>query len=129
MQRRWSLPMGPLELDVSMTTDEPTENPEFPALDPLLLDPELLSVMAAFATSGWYRVKSVGEGLGLPADEMARHVARLRNAGCVNIRVGSDSVEWMEITRPGAVRLAGHLAALQDALTSARRLMRSTWTQ
>jgi hypothetical protein len=121
--------MGPLELDVSVTTDEHAENPEFPELDPLLLNPELLSVMAAFATSGWYQVKSVREGLGLPTDDMARHVAQLRNTGCVNTRVGSDSVEWMQITRPGAVRLAGHLAAMQDTLTSVRRLMRSTWPQ
>ncbi|WP_407653124.1 hypothetical protein [Amycolatopsis acidiphila] len=61
-------------------------------------------------------------GLALPARPAVR-------AGTVHTRTGSDSVEWMQTTRPGALRLAGHVVALQDTLASMRRLACSIWPQ
>jgi hypothetical protein len=129
MRRNWHLPLRILDVDVSLMKDEATDDTAVAELDPLLLDPDLLSVMASFTTTGWYQIQAVGQGLGLPADAMARHVARLREAGCVDTRTSSDWVDWMQITRPGALRLAGHVVALQDTLTSTRRLARSMWPQ
>jgi hypothetical protein len=123
MKRHWHLPLGTLAIDLRVTMNDADEGPISGELDPLLSDPELLSVMASFKTIGWYPIDDVAEGLGMPADTMARHVARLRGARCVDTRTGSDSAEWMQITYPGALRLASHVIALQNtAVSAARRL-------
>jgi hypothetical protein len=122
MKRHWHLPLGPLALDFNVTTNNETDAVTSVELDPLLLDPDLLSVMASFKTIGWYPVHEVAEELGLPTDAMTQHVARLREAACVDTRTGSDSVEWMQITHPGTLRLASHVIALQHTASSTRRL-------
>lgn len=85
-------------------------------LDPLLLDPTRLSVVAFLVSLSWTEFSAVRDAVGLSDSALSKQAATLERAGYVASRkgyVGKRPRTWLQLTDAGRDALEAHVRALQ----------------
>jgi len=93
-------------------------------LDPLLVDPTRLSVVALLAAAEWAEFPFVRDTVGLSDSALSKQAATLERAGHVEIEkgyIGKRPRTWLRLSEAGRAALAGHVAALQRIADDAAR--------
>ncbi|WP_232323784.1 winged helix-turn-helix domain-containing protein [Catenuloplanes japonicus] len=86
-------------------------------LDPLLLDPTRLSIMAALAGLEWAEFAFVRDSTGVTDSTLSKRISQLVDAGFVEVRkghVGKRPRTWLNLTTDGRTALRAHIARLQE---------------
>ncbi|GAA1644724.1 winged helix-turn-helix domain-containing protein [Actinoplanes couchii] len=87
-----------------------------PQLEPLLLDPTRLSIMATLAAAEWAEFGFVRDTAGLSDSTLSKRVAQLGDAGFVEVRkgyVGKRPRTWLNLSEAGRAALRSHIAMLR----------------
>jgi DNA-binding transcriptional ArsR family regulator len=93
-----------------------------PDLDPLLLDPTRLSIVALLAGTEWAEFAFVRDSAGLSDSTLSKRIAQLGDVGYVEVRkgyVGKRPRTWLNLSAAGRAALSGHIEALQRIATRA----------
>ncbi|GAA4528866.1 transcriptional regulator [Amycolatopsis samaneae] len=84
-------------------------------LDPLLLDPTRLSIVALLAATKWAEFGWVRDEVGLSDSALSKQITNLAKADYVEVKkgyVGKRPRTWLSLGTPGHEALRAHIAAL-----------------
>jgi DNA-binding transcriptional ArsR family regulator len=87
-----------------------------PDLDPLLLDPTRLSIVALLAGAEWAEFGWVRDSAGLSDSALSKQITNLAGSGYVEVKkgyVGKRPRTWLNLGDSGHHALRAHVAALQ----------------
>ena len=87
-----------------------------PGLDPLLLDPTRLSIMALLAGAEWAEFSFVRDAAKVSDSTLSKRVTQLGDAGYLDVRkgyVGKRPRTWLNLSPNGRAALNAHITALQ----------------
>lgn len=93
-------------------------------LEPLLLDPTRLSIMASLAATEWAEFGFVRDAAGLSDSTLSKRVSQLGEAGFVDVRkgyVGKRPRTWLNLSAAGRATLRAHIAKLREIAEHAAR--------
>jgi DNA-binding transcriptional ArsR family regulator len=93
-------------------------------MDPLLLDPTRLSIVALLAATQWAEFGWVRDSVGLSDSALSKQVTNLTKAEYVEVRkgyVGKRPRTWLNLTEAGHVALQAHVAALHRIVEQSKR--------
>jgi DNA-binding MarR family transcriptional regulator len=99
------------------TEDQPAAPDGAARLDPLLLDPARLTIMATLAGAEWAEFSFVRDEAGLSDSTLSKRISQLGDAGFVEVRkgyVGKRPRTWLNLTEVGRAALRRHIAALRE---------------
>ncbi|MGC4855696.1 winged helix-turn-helix domain-containing protein [Micromonospora sp. DT4] len=88
-----------------------------PKLDPALLDPTRLAILALLAGTEWAEFAFVRDAMELSDSALSKRISTLSDGGYVEVRkgyVGKRPRTWINLSRTGRTALSGHIAALRD---------------
>ncbi|WP_305784547.1 winged helix-turn-helix domain-containing protein [Symbioplanes lichenis] len=88
-----------------------------PRLEPLLLDPTRLAIMASLAGAEWAEFSFVRDAAGLSDSTLSKRISQLGDAGFVEVRkgyVGKRPRTWLNLTPAGRAALKAHIAMLRE---------------
>ncbi|WP_203841494.1 winged helix-turn-helix domain-containing protein [Winogradskya humida] len=88
-----------------------------PRLEPLLLDPTRLSIVATLAAAEWAEFGFVRDTVGLSDSTLSKRVSQLGDAGFVEVRkgyVGKRPRTWLNLSEAGRAALRSHIAMLRE---------------
>lgn len=91
-----------------------------PGLDPLLLDPVRLSIVALLAGTEWAEFAFVRDSAGLSDSTLSKRISQLGDVGYVEVKkgyVGKRPRTWLNLSAAGRDALGGHIEALQRIAT------------
>jgi DNA-binding MarR family transcriptional regulator len=86
-------------------------------LDPLLLDPARLAIVALLAATDWAEFAYVRDSVQLSDSALSKRVSHLSDTGYVEVRkgyVGKRPRTWLNLSAAGRVALREHIAKLQE---------------
>lgn len=104
-----------------MTADPPGREPA--ALDETIHHPTRLAVVAFLSACDEADFAAVRDGCQVSDSVLSKTASVLEAAGYLNVRkghVGKRPRTWLSLTPAGRQALAGHIAALQDIVATAR---------
>ncbi|AGL15897.1 transcriptional regulator [Actinoplanes sp. N902-109] len=93
-----------------------------PTLDPLLLDPVRLSIVALLAGTEWAEFAFVRDSVKLSDSALSKRISQLSDTGYVEVRkgyVGKRPRTWINLSPAGRAALSAHIAELQRIATQA----------
>jgi DNA-binding transcriptional ArsR family regulator len=93
-------------------------------LDPALLDPTRLAILALLAGTEWAEFAFVRDAVELSDSALSKRLSALADTGYVEIRkgyVGKRPRTWINLSPAGRATLSAHIAALQEIATRANR--------
>jgi DNA-binding transcriptional ArsR family regulator len=93
-----------------------------PHLDPLLLDPVRLAIVALLAGTEWAEFAFVRDSVDLSDSALSKRISQLSDTGYVEVRkgyVGKRPRTWVNLSEAGRATLSSHIAALQHIATQA----------
>ena len=93
-------------------------------LDPLLLDPTRLSIVALLAATRWAEFGWVRDSVGLSDSALSKQITNLAKGDYVEVRkgyVGKRPRTWLDLTESGHTALRGHVAALHRIVEQSQR--------
>ncbi|MDG4757352.1 transcriptional regulator [Micromonospora sp. WMMD710] len=88
-----------------------------PKLDPALLDPTRLAIVALLAGTEWAEFAFVRDAVELSDSALSKRISALGDGGYVDVRkgyVGKRPRTWINLSAAGRAALSAHIAALQD---------------
>lgn len=88
-----------------------------PKLDPALLDPTRLAILALLAGTEWAEFAFVRDAMELSDSALSKRISSLSDGGYVEVRkgyVGKRPRTWINLSEAGRVALSGHVAALRQ---------------
>ncbi|MBG6064509.1 winged helix-turn-helix domain-containing protein [Micromonospora ureilytica] len=91
-----------------------------PKLDPALLDPTRLAILALLAGTEWAEFAFVRDSVELSDSALSKRISALSDGGYVEVRkgyVGKRPRTWINLSTAGRVALSAHIAALQEIAT------------
>ena len=91
-----------------------------PRLDPLLLDPTRLSIVALLAAAEWAEFAFVRDSAQISDSTLSKRITQLSDAGYVEVRkgyVGKRPRTWLNLSGAGRSALSAHIAMLQQIAT------------
>ncbi|MBP2478553.1 DNA-binding transcriptional ArsR family regulator [Crossiella equi] len=94
-----------------------------PQVDPLLLDPTRLSIVALLAATEWAEFGWVRDSVGLSDSALSKQVTGLAKAEYVEVRkgyVGKRPRTWLNLAGAGHEALRAHVAALNGIVERSR---------
>jgi DNA-binding MarR family transcriptional regulator len=94
------------------------------AIDPLLLDPTRLSIVALLAGTQWAEFGWVRDSVGLSDSALSKQITNLSNTGYVEVRkgyVGKRPRTWLSLTESGHQALRTHVAALHTIVEQSQQ--------
>jgi DNA-binding transcriptional ArsR family regulator len=86
-------------------------------LDPALLDPTRLAIVALLAGTEWAEFAFVRDAVELSDSALSKRISTLADTGYVEVRkgyVGKRPRTWINLTPAGRATLSAHIAALQE---------------
>jgi DNA-binding transcriptional ArsR family regulator len=89
-------------------------------LDPLLLDPTRLAIVALLAGAEWAEFGFVRDSVHLSDSALSKRVSHLNDTGYVEVRkgyVGKRPRTWLNLSAAGRAALRAHIAMLQQIAT------------
>lgn len=95
-----------------------------PDLDPLLLDPTRLSIVALLAGTEWAEFRWVRDSVGLSDSALSKQITNLANQGYVEVKkgyVGKRPRTWLNLSDSGHQALRAHVAALRRIVEQSQR--------
>ncbi|AHI01443.1 transcriptional regulator [Kutzneria viridogrisea] len=95
-----------------------------PDLDPLLLDPTRLSIVALLASTEWAEFRWVRDLVGLSDSALSKQITNLANPGYVEVKkgyVGKRPRTWLNLSDSGHQALRAHVAALNQIVEQSQR--------
>lgn len=99
------------------TAPEPAAPEPAARLEPLLLDPTRLSIMASLAGTEWAEFGFVRDTAGLSDSTLSKRISQLGDAGFVEVRkgyVGKRPRTWLNLSAAGRAALRAHIAMLRE---------------
>lgn len=93
-------------------------------LDPLIHAPARLQMSALLAAVTEAEFATVRTTLGVSDSVLSKHVSQLSEAGYVKVRkaaLDGRQRTWLSLTREGRRAFAGHMAALEALVSTARK--------
>ncbi|MFI5934216.1 winged helix-turn-helix domain-containing protein [Actinoplanes sp. NPDC051494] len=94
-----------------------------PRLDPLLLDPTRLAIVALLAGTEWAEFAFVRDSVHLSDSALSKRISNLSDTGYVEVRkgyVGKRPRTWVNLSAAGRSALGAHIAELQRIATRVR---------
>ena len=91
-------------------------------LEPALLDPTRLAIVALLAGTEWAEFAFVRDAVELSDSALSKRISALADGGYVEVRkgyVGKRPRTWINLSPAGRAALSGHIAALQEIATRA----------
>jgi DNA-binding transcriptional ArsR family regulator len=91
-----------------------------PKLDPLLLDPTRLAIVALLAGTEWAEFAFVRDSVQLSDSALSKRISNLSDSGYVEVRkgyVGKRPRTWLNLSSEGRHTLSAHIAKLQEIAT------------
>jgi DNA-binding transcriptional ArsR family regulator len=91
-------------------------------LDPLLLDPTRLGIVALLAGAEWAEFSFVRDSVKLSDSALSKRISQLSETGHVEVRkgyVGKRPRTWLNLSAAGRTALSAHIAMLQQIATQA----------
>lgn len=95
-----------------------------PDLDPLLLDPTRLSIVALLAGAEWAEFGWVRDSAGLSDSALSKQITNLAGSGYVEVKkgyVGKRPRTWLNLSESGHRTLRAHVAALHRIVERSQR--------
>lgn len=95
-----------------------------PKLDPALLDPARLAIVALLAGTEWAEFSFVRDAVELSDSALSKRISALADSGYVEVRkgyVGKRPRTWITLSDTGRSVLSAHIAALQEIATRAAK--------
>jgi DNA-binding MarR family transcriptional regulator len=95
-----------------------------PAMDPLLLDPTRLSIVALLVGTQWAEFGWVRDSVGLSDSDLSKQITKLSNTGYLEVRkgyVGKRPRTWLSLTESGHQALRAHVAALRKIVEQSQQ--------
>ena len=95
-----------------------------PRLDPVLLDPTRLTIVALLAGTQWAEFSFVRDSAQVSDSVLSKRISGLADGGYVEVRkgyVGKRPRTWINLSAAGRAALSGHVAALQEIATRAEQ--------
>lgn len=89
-------------------------------LDPLLLDPTRLAIMALLAGTEWAEFAFVRDSVQLSDSALSKRISQLGDLDYVEVRkgyVGKRPRTWLNLSAAGRAALGAHIAKLQEIAT------------
>jgi DNA-binding transcriptional ArsR family regulator len=89
-------------------------------LDPLLLDPTRLAIVALLAGTEWAEFSFVRDSVQLSDSALSKRISNLNDTGYVEVRkgyVGKRPRTWLNLSPAGQAALSSHIAMLQQIAT------------
>lgn len=89
-------------------------------LDPLLLDPTRLAIVALLASTQWAEFAFVRDSVELSDSALSKRISQLSDTGHVEVRkgyVGKRPRTWLNLSPAGRTALSAHIAMLQQIAT------------
>jgi DNA-binding transcriptional ArsR family regulator len=89
-------------------------------LDPLLLDPTRLAIVALLASTQWAEFAFVRDSVELSDSALSKRISQLSDTGHVEVRkgyVGKRPRTWLNLSPAGRAALSAHIAMLQQIAT------------
>lgn len=89
-------------------------------LDPLLLDPTRLAIVALLAATEWAEFSFVRDSVQLSDSALSKRISNLSETGYVEVRkgyVGKRPRTWLNLSPTGRAALGAHIAKLQQIAT------------
>ncbi|WP_406633358.1 winged helix-turn-helix domain-containing protein [Amycolatopsis sp. WGS_07] len=99
-----------------------------PDLDPLLLDPTRLSIVALLSGTEWAEFSWVRDSAGLSDSALSKQITNLANSGYVEVKkgyVGKRPRTWLNLSDSGHQALRAHVAALNQIVEQSQRTRRA----
>jgi DNA-binding transcriptional ArsR family regulator len=96
----------------------PAEHP----LDPLLLDPSRLAIVALLSATDWCEFALIRDHVNLSDSALSKQLSTLRTSGYVDVhkgRSGGRPRTWVRCTDTGRGALHAHISSLQAIATAA----------
>ena len=93
-------------------------------LDPALLDPTRLAIVALLAGTEWAEFAFVRDAVELSDSALSKRISALADGGYVEVRkgyVGKRPRTWINLSGPGRTALSAHVAALQEIAARAAK--------
>jgi DNA-binding transcriptional ArsR family regulator len=93
-------------------------------LDPVLLEPTRLAIVALLAGTEWAEFSFVRDGVEISDSALSKRISALADGGYVEVRkgyVGKRPRTWLNLSDAGRAALRRHVAALQDIAERASR--------
>ncbi|GLZ00460.1 transcriptional regulator [Actinoplanes sp. NBRC 103695] len=93
-------------------------------IDPALLDPTRLAIVALLAGTEWAEFAFVRDAVEVSDSTLSKRISALADGGYVEVRkgyVGKRPRTWINLSEAGRTALSRHVAALQDIATRAER--------
>ncbi|WP_067498789.1 transcriptional regulator [Actinoplanes sp. TFC3] len=93
-------------------------------LDPLLLDPTRLAIVALLAGAEWAEFAFVRDSVQLSDSALSKRLSHLNEVGYVEVRkgyVGKRPRTWVNLSEAGRAALKAHIAKLQAIATQVDR--------
>ena len=103
-------PLPPVHPPAPLPSD-PTDG-----LDPVLLDPTRLAIVALLSAAEWVEFGVVLQRLAVAQPALSKQAVHLERSGHLAIRkgyVGKRPRTWLQLTPDGRTRLEGHVTALR----------------
>ena len=91
-------------------------------LDPALLDPTRLAIVALLAGTEWAEFAFVRDSVHLSDSALSKRISNLSDTGYVEVRkgyVGKRPRTWLNLSAAGRTALSAHIAMLQRIATQA----------
>ncbi|MFI1991747.1 winged helix-turn-helix domain-containing protein [Actinoplanes sp. NPDC020271] len=95
-----------------------------PQLDPVLLEPTRLAILALLAGTEWAEFSFVRDAVEVSDSVLSKRISALADGGYVEVRkgyVGKRPRTWINLSATGRSTLSRHIAALQEIATRAAR--------
>lgn len=95
-----------------------------PQLDPLLLDPTRLAIVALLAATEWAEFAFVRDSVQLSDSALSKRLSQLSDTGYVEVRkgyVGKRPRTWVNLSGAGRGALSAHIAKLQQIATQVNK--------
>jgi len=89
-------------------------------LDPALLDPTRLAIVALLAGTEWAEFAFVRDSVHLSDSALSKRISNLSDTGYVEVRkgyVGKRPRTWLNLSAAGRTALSAHIAMLQQIAT------------
>ncbi|GAA1137407.1 transcriptional regulator [Kribbella jejuensis] len=93
-------------------------------LDPLLLDPTRLSIVALLAGTEWAEFSWVRDSAGLSDSALSKQITNLAGRGYIEIKkgyVGKRPRTWLTLSATGHQVLRAHVAALRQIVEQSQQ--------
>jgi DNA-binding transcriptional ArsR family regulator len=95
-----------------------------PRLDPVLLEPVRLAIVALLAGTEWAEFAFVRDAVDVSDSALSKRISALADGGYVEVRkgyVGKRPRTWINLSDTGRDALSRHVAALQEIATRAEK--------